>query len=427
MDGFLTRPQRGEALRIAIVLDVAFINGGQAKVAIDSALALKARGHEPVLFAGAGPVAPALTAAGIEVHCLGSSEFVADASPARAALRGLHYAGAAEALGRLLAAQPADRTIVHVHGWAKALSSAITRPIARSGLPTLYSMHDYYRLCPNGGLYDYRRHRHCDVTPLSARCLATQCDTRSVLFKGWRFARLAIGKQLHGLDRTFRDVVYFHAFQRAIIEKHLPAGLRLHEVANPIEVEALGEKPDPASGDMIYLGRISTEKGVLLYAEAARRAGQVPIFVGDGPTAGELREKYPEARILGWQDGAGVRKALRAARALVFPSLLYEGQPLTVLEALALGTPVIAGDGSAGRESVLDGQTGLWFRQNDPDDLAEKLRLMTDDARVAAMSRAAYHRYWADPLTLDRHVSRLEEVYGSLIAQQRQAGVHAAG
>ena len=78
--------------------------------------------------------------------------------------------------------------------------------------------------------------------------------------------------------------------------------------------------------------------------------GIIPTFVGDGPLAAELRAKYPDARMLGWQKPEDARAAIRNARALVFPSLWYEGQPLTVLEAKALGTPVIVSDGCAGRE-----------------------------------------------------------------------------
>ena len=121
--------------------------------------------------------------------------------------------------------------------------------------------------------------------------------------------------------------------------------------------------------------------------------------------------------MIGWQDSAGVRKTLREARALVFPSLWYEGQPLTVLESLALGTPVITGNGSAGRESVIDGQTGLWFKQADIDDLAEKLKIMADDSVVSRLSNAAYDRYWAAPFSIARHCQRLEEVYAGLLAR----------
>jgi glycosyltransferase involved in cell wall biosynthesis len=407
-------------MRILLVLDTAFVNGGQAKVAIDSAIALKARGHEPEIFAAIGPEAEPLRKAGIPVHCLGQTELVRDASVVKAAWRGISNAEAAAALERVIAGLPRDETVIHVHGWAKALSSSIAGPIARSGLPRLYTMHEYFLLCPNGGFYNYQKHQHCPLTPMSAACIATHCDARSFLRKSWRVARTAVMKDIHHLPETMTDIAYFHPFQRAIIEPHLPPETRLHEVANPVEIENLGPKKNPASGEIIFLGRISMEKGVFVFAEAAKLAGITPVFVGDGPLAGELQAKFPEAKLLGWHDAAGVRKRLREARALVFPSLWYEGQPLTVLEALGLATPVIAADACAGRESVIDGETGLWFKQADPVDLARALREMQDDATVTRLSHAAHQRYWAEPFSVERHCLRLEAVYGELIA--RNAG-----
>lgn len=414
-------------MRIILVLDTAHVNGGQAKVAIDSALALKSRGHEPVIFAAFGPVDSRLGAAGIPVHCLGQSELVADANFAAAVLRGLHNAVASRALGALLAQQPRGETLIHVHGWAKALSSAIGPPIAASGLPCLYTMHEYFLLCPNGGFFNYRTNTHCPLDPLSGTCVSTMCDTRTFAHKSWRTLRFAIAKHVHHLPKAMGDVAYFHPYQRSIIARHLPKGTRLHEIANPVEVDDSGPKADPATGEFTYVGRMAVEKGVLVFAEAARMAGIAPVFVGDGPAAAEIAARFPEAKLLGWHDPAGVRARLRAARALVFPSLWHEGQPLTVLEALALGTPVIAGDGNAGRESVIDGETGLWFRHNDPADLAAKLHAMRDDAMLERLAKAAHARYWAHPFTLARHALRLEEVYAGLLAGPAGAGRAAAG
>ena len=405
-------------MHIVIILDQANINGGQAKVALDSALGLKARGHTPVVFASVGPVMPALTEAGIEVVCLGQHELVNDPDKKAAALRGLWNRPAEAALAALLARLPPRETVIHLHGYAKALSPSIARPIKQSGLPVLYTMHEYFMLCPNGGFYNYRQHRHCTLKPLSTACWTTHCDSRSFGFKLWRGARGVVQQTLADLPGTLTDIAYFHGYQRAIIEPHLPATTRLYEVANPIEAEDLGPKADPASGNFLFLGRLSTEKGCPLFAEAAARAGITPAFVGDGPAAAELKAKYPNAKFLGWKNTQGVREALRAARCLIFPSLWHEGQPLTVLESLAMGTPVVAGDGSAGRESVVDGETGLWFRQADVDDLAAKLTLMKDDARVTAMSNAAYNRYWTNPFSLDRHLNRIEEVYMGMLMRK---------
>jgi len=406
-------------MHIVIILDCANINGGQAKVALDSAFGLKRRGHTPVVFASAGPVMPELTAAGIEVVCLGQHELVQDPDKKAAALRGLWNFPAEKALDALLQRMPRGDTVIHLHGYAKALSPSIAPAIARSGLPVIYTMHEYFLMCPNGGFYNYRQHHHCTLDPLSLACWKTHCDSRSYGFKLWRGARAVITNRVAKLPDVLANVAYFHGYQRSIIEPHLPRSTRLFEVANPIEAADLGPKEAPASGDFLFLGRLSTEKGCPLFAEAAAKAGITPAFVGDGPAAEDLKRRYPNAKFLGWQNAAGVRKALREARCLVFPSLWHEGQPLTVLESLAMGTPVVAGDGSAGRESVVDGLTGLWFRQADVDDLAAKLVLMKDDARVTAMSNAAYQRYWDAPFSLDRHLDRIEGIYAQLLAEAR--------
>jgi glycosyltransferase involved in cell wall biosynthesis len=298
------------------------------------------------------------------------------------------------------------------------LSPSIAGPIARSRLPALYTIHEYFQFCPNGGFYNYNRHHICKLTPLSASCWATDCDARNYGRKLWRNARLQAAKTIARLPEIFSDYVAISHFQQEIVAPLLPKGAALHRISNPISIQDPGPKPDPLSGEVIFVGRLSREKGATLFAEAARRAGIVPTFVGDGPLAADLRAAYPEARLLGWQDAAGVQAAVRAARALVFPSIWYEGQPLTVLEAKAMGVPVIVSDACAGREEVEDGVTGLWFQSGDIADLARALEATKDDSRIAAMSKAAHAAYWADPPTREKHVERLVALYRLMLDTQ---------
>ncbi len=406
-----------QPLTIVIIFDHASITGGQAKVAFDSAVGLKRHGHRPIVFAAAGPVSPQLVEAGIETVCLDQCDLVGNPSRVAAAVQGIWNGAAARALEALLARLPREGTIIHVHGWAKALSPSIAGPIARSGLPALYTIHEYFQFCPNGGFYNYQDDHVCTLKPLSAACWTTNCDSRNYARKLWRNVRLTVAKHVAHLPDVFSDYVAISRFQRAVVAPLVPAGARLHDVSNPISIPNLGPKADPGAGEVIFVGRLSPEKGTLLYAEAARRAGMVPTFVGDGPVAGELAARYPEARLLGWTDPAGVQRAMRAARALVFPSLWYEGQPLTVLEAKGLGVPVIVSDACAGREEVIDGVTGMWFKSGDADDLARALEASRDDGAIIAMSRAASEAYWADPPTLDTHVAKILGVYRSMLSR----------
>jgi glycosyltransferase involved in cell wall biosynthesis len=407
-----------EPLTIVLCLDHAFVSGGQAKVAFNSAIGLKQAGHRPIVFAAAGPVDKALEDAGVEVVCLGQRDLLGNPSRVAAAVQGTWNRRAAAELRRLLTGLSVGRTIVHVHGWAKALSPSIAMPIARSGLPAVYTIHEYFLFCPNGGFYNYQKGHACPLEPLSAACWATHCDSRNYPRKLWRNARLTLARDVAHLPDEFSDYIAISRFQIDVVGKRLPAGSRLHLVSNPIDVPNLGPKLSPAAGEVIFVGRISAEKGPFLFAEAARHAGIVPTFVGDGPAAPELMARYPEARLLGWQSGTAVREAIRGARALVFPSLWYEGQPLTVLEAKGLGTPVIVADGCAGREEIEDGVSGLWFKGGDADDLARALTQIRDDGLVAHLSQGAYAGFWSDPPTLTRHIERITAVYGAMLSRK---------
>ncbi len=285
-------------LTVVIALDHAFVSGGQSRVAFDSAIGLKAQGHRPIVFAAAGPVDPILPDHGIEVVCLDQSDLLHNPSKIAAARQGIWNNEAAAALGQLLGSLPSGRSVVHVHGWAKALSPSIARPIAASGLPAVYTMHEFFLLCPNGGFYNYRTAQPCLLDPLSAACWASNCDSRSYSRKLWRNVRQAV---MHGaaLPEVFDDIVLISEFQRGVIGDRLPESSRVHLVSNPIAVADLGPKPDPARGEFTFVGRLSPEKGALLFAEAARRLGVRPVFVGDGPMRDELAACYPEAELRG--------------------------------------------------------------------------------------------------------------------------------
>ncbi len=407
----------GNNINVVIAVDHASVTGGQAKVALESAIGLKRAGFNPIFFAAAGPVDPRLAEAGVECVCLDQADLLGNASKAAAAAQGTWNFHAAEELRKLLARLPRENTVVHVHGWAKALSASIARPIQRSGLPAVYTMHEYFMFCPNGGFYNYQQNHVCKLEPMSAACWATHCNSRTYPRKIWRCLRQTVMERVARLPQTFGDFILISRFQKGVVEARLPRGARVHSVSNPIDCDDLGRKADPASGDFLFVGRLSPEKGVFLFAEAARKAGVAATFVGDGPVAGELAARYPEAKLMGWKSPAEVKGLMRAARALVFPSLWFEGQPLTVLEAKAMGTPVIVSDGCAGREEITEGVSGLWFESANADKLAQALEKAGDDTLIASLSQGAYDEFWAEPPTLARHVARLGAVYGEVLAR----------
>jgi colanic acid/amylovoran biosynthesis glycosyltransferase len=126
--------------------------------------------------------------------------------------------------------------------------------------------------------------------------------------------------------------------------------------------------PIPEQARLLNIGRLSEQKGHLLLIEAAAclHAQDVNfelVIVGDGPLRGDLERLIDQhglrgrVRITGFLDNHGVRRELEAARALVMSSFA-EGLPVVIMEALALGRPVISTSIAGIPELVEPGQNG---------------------------------------------------------------------
>jgi glycosyltransferase involved in cell wall biosynthesis len=407
----------GDRLDVVVVCDHAHISGGLAQVAHASARALSRRGHRVVFFAAVPPIDPALVAAGVEVVCLDQPDILGDHSRWKAASRALWNARAGRRLAELLATLDPCRSIVHLHGWSKALSPSVLRAGRRSGAATVHTLHDYVAVCPNGALFNYVDEQNCDLRPMSAGCILSNCDARHYGHKLWRVARhfalMASGEALDG-----QHVIYISKPQREILAPLLPVGTYLHYVPNPVDVSDHGPANVAANDTFVFIGRLSREKGTALFAEAVKRAGIKAIFVGDGPMRQAVLETSPSAAITGWVNNVDVTKHLRNARALVFPSLWHETFGLSVYEALANGVPPIVSDNTTSSEAVEHGANGLLFRSGDVDDLIACIQTLSDGGTAGRIGRTAYDRYWACPPTLECHIDRLEELYRRLLSRR---------
>jgi hypothetical protein len=171
---------------VIIAIDVAAINGGAAKVAIEEAKGLAAIGRRVIYFAASGPVDPGLTAAGVEVVCLDQPDIVDDPNRWAAMRRGLWNGTAARRLSEIVARVDPARSILHGHGFSRGLSPAIGPVLTGAPMPHVFTMHDYFLACPNGGFFDYPRQEICTRRALGPACLTTHCDARHPAHKAWR-------------------------------------------------------------------------------------------------------------------------------------------------------------------------------------------------------------------------------------------------
>ena len=139
---------------------------------------------------------------------------------------------------------------------------------------------------------------------------------------------------------------------------------------------------DPGKGDgnghyALFVGRLTPEKGISTLLDAWRQIGaDLPLQIaGDGPMAADVEKAAGETAgvtWLKWLPRAEILERMKNASVLILPSTWYEGFPMIIAEAFAVGLPVIASNLGSMASIVDDQRTGLHFRAGDAGDLAEK-------------------------------------------------------
>ncbi|WP_250008840.1 glycosyltransferase [Actinoplanes sp. M2I2] len=205
--------------------------------------------------------------------------------------------------------------------------------------------------------------------------------------------------------------------QRAIHWGADPAKVRVHHTGVPIPAVATAV---PKQWDVAFVGRFVEKKGADDLIAALSTLQARALFIGDGPRFAEMqgyaRSLRLDATFLGARPADEVYRLLGESRVLAAPSRTAadgdsEGLPTTVVEAMALGLPVVSTRHSGIPEAVTDGTTGLLGAEGDREALAANLRKLLDDENLrTAMGAAARARAETD-FDVVKQSRRLEDIY----------------
>lgn len=404
-------------MNIIVLNDYGFVSGGAAQVALAGLNALADAGHQVTFVSSVGPIDQSIDSIRVKTICFGYHDLIGNPSKLSASWHGIWDRRCAKRFGALLKDYDPDETIIHLHTWVKSLSSSVVREALKRKFRIVCTLHDYFSVCPNGGFYNYQAMKQCDLAPMSLACISTHCDMRSYSQKIWRVARQTVQRKIGNMPDGVSNFITVSDYSELLLRRWLPRNAKFYRVHNSIDIEK-SPPADPAINNAFtFVGRLSPEKGAVLFAAAALKAKVKAIFVGSGAEEGSIREINPHAELRGWQDRAGVIQAIRSSRAVVFPSLWHETQGLVVTEAAALGIPAIVSDACAAKDNIIDGKTGLLFRSGNVDDLVSKLQLLgSDNQLVNDLGSAAYKRYWSAPCTRERHATELISCYENILA-----------
>src|SRR5581483_2758581 len=390
-----------------------------------SALGLAAREIDVTFFSSVGPVMPQLQdVPHLRVICLGQKEIGKNRNRLQAFVNGWRNARAMRALRELLATKSRENTIVHAHTWTMALSPFVPQVAVEMGFRLVVTLHDFFITCPNGGFFVHSKSEICRRVPLSLSCWGCNCDRRNFGHKLWRNARTLTQNRLLRLPEKVAAYIGVSAHSLNVMRPYLPPDTPVRVVRNPIDCPQEEPAAVEENRNFLFIGRFSPEKGVRLFAQAARAAGVPAVFIGDGALMPEVRRICPEARFTGWLNQEALRRELRSARALVFPPLWYETLGMVVVEAAAAGVPAIISDRCAATDYIFNNINGLYFAHGSAESLQRQMAALAADRDLAAqLGRSAYELYWRNPWTAEHHVSELLEIY-NLILQPAALAAH---
>jgi glycosyltransferase involved in cell wall biosynthesis len=399
-------------MKIIVINDHGSAVGGAAQVAISSLNGLARTGNDVTFISAVGPISPHIDQKAVEVICLERFDLLGNPSRLSAAVNGLWDRKSALEVKKILSRYKPEDTIVHLHTWVKSLSSSVPFEIMRMGFRLVCTLHDYFSCCPNGGFYNYKSNKHCEISPMTLKCLSTNCDSRSYFQKVWRFSRQIIQQKLAKVPREIPWFISVSDYSEVIIKPYLHREATVFRVSNPIDVQKASPARPSENSEFLFVGRLSPEKGASLFARAAHMVGVSASFVGSGIEEARIKETLPKARFFGWRNRTDVFQIIANSRAIVVPSLWHETQGLVVLEAAALGIPAIVSRKCAAAEYIEDGKNGILFESGNCDDLAGKLKTMLNDNNlISRLGLEAYNQYWSKPCTVEGHVCDLLKCY----------------
>jgi glycosyltransferase involved in cell wall biosynthesis len=174
----------------------------------------------------------------------------------------------------------------------------------------------------------------------------------------------------------------------------------------------------------VYVGRLSEEKGVRTLLNAWKKINKMPLkILGDGPLRNELEQFVEDNNLniefLGFIENDQVLKIIESALFQVIPSECYEGFPMVVLEAYALGVPIIASRIGSLEEVVLEGKTGLTFIPADDVDLAEKVHYLIENDSLRAKMKENARLLFNKKYTAEANYKMLHSIYEQVIQENK--------
>lgn len=275
--------------------------------------------------------------------------------------------------------------IVHVHNTLSLISPSVYYAALHCKTPVVQTIHNFRLLCPGGTFY--RDGHICEdciehslKRAIKYRCYrGSKLQTLICVFNTWIHRMTGIYGKIHYICLT-----EFNKKKILLLKQITPEKIFI----KPNFVSICGTDKisyRKRSNQFVYAGRLEKQKGTDFLLKTWKLMGkEAPklVLCGTGPLEEWCRTYIKDNQlntieIRGFVPNVEVRKLIAESKALILPTQCYEGFPLTIVEAYSVGTPVIGSNLGNTGSLIIDNKTGMRFEYNNPQDLAEKIRLLS--------------------------------------------------
>jgi glycosyltransferase involved in cell wall biosynthesis len=305
--------------------------------------------------------------------------------------------------------------VVHSHNTFPLISPSLYYAAARERVPVVQTLHNYRLICPGANLF---RGGHicqqCVGSVLPYRAVLHRCYRNSTAASTVTAAMLAAHRAAGTWKNNVHTYIAMSAFAKS---KFVEGGLPSEHIA--IKPNFLPSDPGAGPGDgdyLLFAGRLTEEKGISTLIDAWQQvhtdlrlkiAGQGPL----SETCRQRTDRNASFEFLGQLTRPDLLAAMQRAQLLIFPSRYPDPGPLTILEAFACGTPVLACDMQSMDAYVKEGENGFRFRAGDAGDLANKIQQLVARPDLLQRSRRAARASYENDYTAAHNYDQLITIY----------------
>ena len=307
--------------------------------------------------------------------------------------------------------------VAHAHNLYSRLTTSVLDLLYEKHVPILLTLHDYKLICPNYKLM--AKGRICEDCKSGKFYMAVRnrCHKDSLVASAIYAFETYFNEVFQKYRKNVRFLIAPSLFMKA---KFIEFGWPEEQIAYiPNFVDPSEFEPSYSPGTyFLYLGRLSPEKGLLTLIEAFMKITSDKTsltIVGEGPIRNQLEtmaKADARIRFTGYLSGNMLKETTRNALAVIVPSEWYENAPISILEALAFGKPVVGAQIGGIPEMIDEGVNGYLFEPGNVDDLKEKLELILSmpDRQISEMGQAARQKVERE-YNPELHYERLMDIY----------------